>query len=123
MRRVPVLVSAVLFAIFAALFVYASLAPKPSSVAGPLDPVRHLAAEEAKIRETLIDPESAKFRNDFVSRKDGPPVVCGEINYKNTLGGYVGFQKFIWGEGIRLFGIDTQADEMATQWLDRCVRP
>jgi hypothetical protein len=123
MRRVPFLVSAVLFAIFATLFVYASLAPKPSSVAGPLDPVRHLAAEEAKIRETLIDPESAKFRNDFVSRKDGPPVVCGEINYKNTLGGYVGFQKFIWGEGIRLFGIDTQADVMATHWQDRCVRP
>jgi hypothetical protein len=123
MRRVPVFVTAVLLVVFAALFVYASLAPQPSSMPGPLDPVRHLAAEEARIRETLVDPESAKFRNDFLSRKEGAPVVCGELNYKNSLGGYVGFQRFIWGPDIRLFGLDTQADEMTRQWQARCVRP
>jgi hypothetical protein len=119
MRRVPVLVSAALLALFAVLFVRASKVGVP----GLLDPVRHLAVEEAKIRETMIDPESVRFRNDFVSRLGLQPVVCGEINYKNSLGGYVGYQQFIWGPDVHLFGIDTQADEMKRQWEARCKRP
>ena len=125
MRRVPVIVSAAFLTLFAVLFVYASLAPRPANQTGPLDPVRHLAAEEAKIRDIQVDPESVKFRNEFVSRVHGKPVVvCGEVNYKNSVGGYVGYQKFIWGPpAVQLFGSNTQADELEKQWLARGVRP
>ncbi|HXX86623.1 MAG TPA: hypothetical protein VEN29_21915 [Casimicrobiaceae bacterium] len=121
MRSTPIIVTAVLVSFFAFLFVHASSAPRPLSSPAPLDTARHLAAEEAKIRQMLIDPESARFRNDFVSRKDGEPVVCGEINYKNSLGGYIGYQRFIWGRDVQLFGIETDADEMARQWEARCA--
>jgi len=38
------------------------------------------------------DPESARFRNVFVSQTD-VPIVCGEVNGKNSYGAYTGFTK------------------------------
>ena len=123
MRSTPIVVSAVLFSLFVVLFIHASRSPRPSGASTPLDPARHLAAEQARIREMQIDPESVRFRDAFVSRKPGRPVVCGEINYKNSVGGYVGYQRFIWGEGVQLFGGETSTEEMAREWEARCVRP
>jgi hypothetical protein len=121
MHSTPIVVTVVLLSFFAFLFERASGASRPSSAPAPLDPARYLAAEEAKIRQVLIDPESARFRNDFALRKDGEPVVCGEINYKNSLGGYVGYQRFIWGRDVQLFGFAISADEMVRQWEARCA--
>lgn len=39
------------------------------------------------VKESLKDPESAEFRN-----MNG---VCGEVNAKNSFGGYTGFKKFV----------------------------
>ena len=39
----------------------------------------------------LIDPDSAKFRNNKKMPLGG---CCGEINGKNRFGAYVGFKKF-----------------------------
>lgn len=50
--------------------------------------------EQAKvaISKDLKDPSSAQFRNvRVISGK-----VCGEVNAKNAMGGYVGFQRFWW---------------------------
>ncbi|WP_217190699.1 hypothetical protein [Pseudomonas shirazica] len=54
-------------------------------------------AREA-IAEKLTDPSSAQFRNER-SKKDG--WVCGEVNSKNAMGGYVGFKRYtvIWKDG------------------------
>jgi hypothetical protein len=46
-------------------------------------------ARDAVARE-LVDPSSAQFRNTEV-RGD---MVCGEVNGKNRMGAYVGFQRF-----------------------------
>lgn len=47
----------------------------------------------------LKDPDSAKFRNLFVSRydkyEDGELILCGEMNAKNAFGAYVGFKPFM----------------------------
>jgi hypothetical protein len=43
------------------------------------------------VRGNLRDPESARFRE--VTR-GGEYTVCGEVNAKNALGGYVGFRRF-----------------------------
>lgn len=41
----------------------------------------------------LKDPQSVQLRNEKWVSKDA--TLCGEINAKNSLGGYVGFKKFI----------------------------
>lgn len=49
------------------------------------------------IADTLKDPASAQFRNvRLVQYLDGV-VICGEINGKNSYGGYVGFKDFVGG--------------------------
>jgi hypothetical protein len=41
----------------------------------------------------LKDPQSAQFRNMKGSEK--ARMVCGEINAKNSMGGYIGFKNFM----------------------------
>ena len=49
------------------------------------------------IADSLKDPSSAQFRNvRLVEYLDGV-VVCGDVNGKNSYGGYVGFTNFVSG--------------------------
>lgn len=56
---------------------------------------------EQELKQTvtrkLIDPMSAQFRDLRVLKrpKTGDPVLCGEVNAKNRMGGYVGFRPFV----------------------------
>jgi len=49
-----------------------------------------------KAREPMIsllkDPASAQTRNERITKAG---VLCGEVNAKNSMGGYVGFKKYI----------------------------
>lgn len=58
------------------------------------DVIRHSAIAAAKkaVVERLNDPESARF-GKIVYRKNG--YVCGYVNAKNQLGGYVGEREFM----------------------------
>lgn len=48
------------------------------------------------VRERLKDPESAQFKDTFFHHnKAYSPVACGQVNSKNSHGGYVGFQRFV----------------------------
>lgn len=54
---------------------------------------------KATVVRTFFDPESARFRNiraADVTLSSGEQIrrVCGEVNGKNRLGGYVGYQWF-----------------------------
>jgi hypothetical protein len=49
-----------------------------------------VAAMQEKVRDLMRDPESARFRN---LRRVGQ-TLCGEINAKNAMGGYVGYRHF-----------------------------
>lgn len=51
---------------------------------------------EAKraVRQGLIDPDSAKFESVFTNQKSG--AVCGFVNAKNRMGGYVGASPFVY---------------------------
>jgi len=40
----------------------------------------------------LKDPASAQTRNERITKAG---VLCGEVNAKNSMGGYVGFKKYI----------------------------
>lgn len=56
--------------------------------------------DEAKaaeaVRQRLSDPASAQFRN--LRRGKTAGTICGEVNSKNRLGGYVGFLPFVASE-------------------------
>jgi hypothetical protein len=43
------------------------------------------------IKANLTDPDSAQFRNIRLKDRE---TVCGEVNAKNRLGGFIGFTKF-----------------------------
>jgi hypothetical protein len=64
----------------------------------------------AAVVDRLLDPKSAELRKVttyagvgshkvYAKSFTGPPVidvVCGEVNSKNRMGGYVGFKPFYW---------------------------
>lgn len=63
---------------------------------------RGIASAEQRAREimrsVLVDPESAQFHS-LVVAADGS--ICGEMNSRNRMGGYVGFRRFvIWPGGL-----------------------
>lgn len=52
-----------------------------------------LAAIQDAIKSRLKDPDSARFRDVYIF--DGTDFVCGEVNAKNSMGGYTGFTTFM----------------------------
>jgi hypothetical protein len=48
------------------------------------------ADAKAAVAHELKDPESAQFRD----LKQYGDLICGEVNAKNSYGGYVGFEPF-----------------------------
>lgn len=58
-----------------------------------------IADVQAVVAYTLVDPESARFRDItsvIVTKSNGGTVqrVCGYVNAKNQMGGYAGFEMF-----------------------------
>ncbi|KHE04764.1 MULTISPECIES: hypothetical protein [Citrobacter] len=53
-----------------------------------------IRAGESLVKETLKDPESAKFESFFHSSGENDGYVCGTVNAKNSYGGYTGKKKF-----------------------------
>lgn len=63
------------------------------------DSLWKIKAEE-DVRASLKDGGSAEFRGVYISRREGAPFVCGEVNSKNSFGGYGGFQRFIYAGSL-----------------------
>ena len=56
----------------------------------------NIATAKRQVQRQLKDPGSAQFQ-DLVEYKDG--TVCGQVNAKNAMGGYVGFEQFVVPKG------------------------
>ncbi|SDZ49364.1 hypothetical protein [Delftia lacustris] len=53
-----------------------------------------IASAKTAVSNGLKDPQSAQFRNvRLVAYQEGA-VVCGEVNGKNSYGGFTGFKRF-----------------------------
>lgn len=52
-----------------------------------------VTALRAKVLASLKDPASAQWQNEIVSPDKN--TICGEVNAKNSMGGYVGFKHYI----------------------------
>jgi hypothetical protein len=59
-----------------------------------LDDAALIEATKQAVADTLKDPSSAQFKNVIVFDGGKQRAVCGEVNGKNSYGGYVGFKKF-----------------------------
>ncbi|HEX5126486.1 MAG TPA: hypothetical protein VFW00_07075 [Rhodocyclaceae bacterium] len=78
-----------------------------------------IAEGQDRIVNRLNDPESARFRNVFISPKGR--AICGEVNAKNSMGGYVGFRRFISAKDRA--GVEDDGSYFAdSNWSARCVK-
>jgi len=57
-----------------------------------------------KVKSVLKDPDSAKFQNiKTVINSIGQESICGEVNARNSFGGYTGFSSFSYTNGTVIF--------------------
>lgn len=60
-----------------------------------------IVSAQELLRSTLLDPDSAQFRE--ATFNPATKTVCGQVNSKNRLGGYVGFTPFyVVNEAVRI---------------------
>lgn len=75
-------------------------------------------AGEKYVKLKLKDPESAQFQNQFIGIGGGP---CGEVNSKNSFGGYTGFKRYISaGEALTVTESDMAPEEFNISWRQFC---
>ena len=78
---------------------------------------------EKAVLSRLKDPDSAEFKDVFFARaKDNVPVVCGEVNSKNSFGGFVGFQSFISAGSSDTTFLQSEVEDFKTLWESMCAR-
>ena len=72
-----------------------------------------------KVKENLLDSDSAKFRNQKGN--------CGEVNAKNRMGGYTGFARYIYFPEDKTAIIESDAKDsiftprvMDGLWASKC---
>jgi len=63
----------------------------------------------------LKDPQSAQFRNVHVGT-DNPALVRGEVNSKNSYGGYSGFERFLVDKDRKVF-LQTEEERKWDEWV------
>lgn len=77
---------------------------------------------KSEIVKMLRDPDSAQFGDARVSRKQGPPVICGTVNSRNGFGGMTGSKRFIAAPGVMsvIEGENMTASEFSGSWNQFC---
>lgn len=85
-----------------------------SAYAAPKD-AKIIAIVTKAVADSMKDPESARFRNMHITRGN----VCGEVNAKNGMGGYVGFARFFVPPS-GLVRMDDGGGLFLTDWSEGC---
>lgn len=57
---------------------------------------RVVTMAKSLVAERMRDPEATRFKNEFSAYQTnrGDYIVCGTVNAKNAMGGYVGYKPF-----------------------------
>jgi hypothetical protein len=74
---------------------------------------------ETAILLDLKDPDSAQFRYGPYDIFPELKLACGEVNSKNSFGGYTGFQRFVFDNGSIAFQ-EGDTDVFVSQ-LNKCT--
>jgi hypothetical protein len=73
---------------------------------------------EKYVREKVLEPASAQFRNQFIGKKGAP---CGEVNAKDAFGAYIGYQRYISvARDLTLLAQDVAPAEFEASWTQLC---
>ena len=73
---------------------------------------------EKYVKEKILEPEHAQFRNQFIGKGGAP---CGEVNAKDAFGAYIGFQRYISvARDLTLLAQDVSPAEFEAQWQQLC---
>jgi hypothetical protein len=75
-------------------------APKIAAKKAAPKPPDEFSAAKAAMARKLTDPESARFDDLFKVQADSGEAVCGMVNSKNRMGGYVGATGFIYEKNL-----------------------
>jgi hypothetical protein len=74
------------------------------------------------VKDGLSDPDSALFKDDReYAQKDGKVVVCGRVNAKNRMGGYVGYRMYIVEDEKALVMNEDNASDFAGKYMAICT--
>jgi hypothetical protein len=98
-----------------------SVASAKDDSTSPANLKKFRAKEAAKVKsaiaDRLKDPDSAKFRR--MSSDTYAAFFCGEVNAKNSMGGYVGYKRFyaIGADTTRLEGDELFFEDL---WAENC---
>lgn len=79
-------------------------------------PSKEILAIRDAVKETLKDPDSAKFKTELVSGN----IVCGEVNAKNSYGGYSGGRKYMAVDGTITF--ENESKLFPQWWGENCYK-
>lgn len=74
------------------------------------------------IRAKLKDASSAQFRNVFFNN-NSIPVSCGEVNSKNSFGGYSGYQSYIYAGSVLTVLEEEINGDISNIWNEYCIKP
>ena len=77
-------------------------------------------AQDQLVRD-FKDPAAAQYRNVALSNTD-LPVVCGEVNGKNSYGAYVGFKRFYATDTSGFSAVDDGSTRFEEVWSRVCNR-
>ncbi len=79
-----------------------------ATVAAAADlPAEVIAETQSAVKESMKDPDSARFKDlrlgktERIDGSDDPNIVCGFVNGKNSMGGYVGFGIFAYDRSTK----------------------
>lgn len=61
----------------------------------PITTAERIETAKMMFSVMLKDAESARFRNVELVKTVFGTVICGEVNAKNGMGGYIGFTEFV----------------------------
>lgn len=86
------------------------------AAAAPKD-AQLISTAKTRLQYDLKDPESARYRNVVVIREN----VCGEFNAKNSMGGYVGFKRFMAIGGQVVF-VEGEGANFESLWSGICLK-
>jgi len=82
-----------------------------------------IAKGKDAVRARLKDSNSAEFKDVYFFRGvDNFPMTCGQVNSKNSFGGFVGFQRFVSGGSAALTFLQNEIDDFPTVWNKYCAK-
>lgn len=76
---------------------------------------------ERFVGPTLKDAGSAQYRNLTYRVRLGVPTLCGEVNARNSFGGYTGFRRFmVMGSVLTFNSVPRAAKVWRQTWVRFC---